>query len=82
MMRRTSVLLLLAALAALHAPAAAQETATGPMARQLTPILNARHWRYATWGAPVVSLTPGDTLFSWRADRRFVPASNAKLFTT
>ncbi|MFI5206802.1 MAG: D-alanyl-D-alanine carboxypeptidase/D-alanyl-D-alanine-endopeptidase [Gemmatimonadales bacterium] len=81
-MRRTKVLLLLAAMAALPAPGSAQETATGLLARQLTPILQARHWRRATWGALVVSLTRGDTLFSWNADRRFVPASNAKLFTT
>jgi D-alanyl-D-alanine carboxypeptidase/D-alanyl-D-alanine-endopeptidase (penicillin-binding protein 4) len=81
-MRRASVLLLLAAMATLPAPARAQERATGPLARQLTPILQARRWRRATWGALVVSLTHGDTLFSWNADRRFVPASNAKLFTT
>lgn len=76
------MLLLVAALAAVPAPAFTQETATGPLARQLTPILRARQWRRATWGALVVSLTHGDTLFSWNADRRFVPASNAKLFTT
>src|SRR5262249_1674874 len=60
----------------------AQERPQGPMARELAPILEARRWRYATWGALVVSLTRGDTLFSWRADRPFIPASNAKLFTT
>jgi len=60
----------------------AQERAQGPLARSLAPLFQGRAWRYATWGALVVSLTRGDTLLSYRADRRFVPASNAKLFTT
>src|SRR5579859_121264 len=81
-MRCTHVLLLATVMAALPSRAPAQEKATGPLARQLQPIIQARHWRRATWGALVVSLTRGDTLFSWNADRRFVPASNAKLFTT
>jgi len=60
----------------------AQERPEGPLARALAPLFQGRAWRYATWGALVVSLTRGDTLLSYRADRRFVPASNAKLFTT
>jgi D-alanyl-D-alanine carboxypeptidase/D-alanyl-D-alanine-endopeptidase (penicillin-binding protein 4) len=60
----------------------AQERPQGPLARMLGPLFEGRAWRHATWGALVVSLTRGDTLFSYRADRRFVPASNAKLFTT
>lgn len=63
-------------------PAVAQERPTGPLAARIAPLLETRPYRYATWGALVVSLTTGDTLFSWRADRRFLPASNAKLFTT
>jgi len=61
---------------------AAQDRPEGPLARQIAPLFEGRAWRDATWGALVVSLTRGDTLFAWRADRRFVPASNAKLFTT
>jgi D-alanyl-D-alanine carboxypeptidase/D-alanyl-D-alanine-endopeptidase (penicillin-binding protein 4) len=72
----------LAVLAALAAPARAQERPTGPLAHQLARYIEARRWHRAVWGALVVSLTRGDTLFSWRADQRFVPASNAKLFTT
>lgn len=36
----------------------------------------------AWWGAAVVNLNDGSTLFSHYADRSFVPASNTKLFTT
>jgi D-alanyl-D-alanine carboxypeptidase/D-alanyl-D-alanine-endopeptidase (penicillin-binding protein 4) len=60
----------------------AQERPSGPLATALQPFFGARTWRNATWGALVVSLTYGDTLFAWRADTRFTPASNAKLFTT
>ena len=72
------VLVLAATTGALHA----QERPQGPLARTLAPLFQGRAWRYATWGALVVSLTHGDTLLSYRADLRFVPASNAKLFTT
>jgi D-alanyl-D-alanine carboxypeptidase/D-alanyl-D-alanine-endopeptidase (penicillin-binding protein 4) len=71
----------LVVVAAAH-PLAAQERPTGPLAHQLAHFFEGRAWRAATWGALVVSLTRGDTLLSYHADRRFVPASNAKLFTT
>ncbi|MEQ1689856.1 MAG: D-alanyl-D-alanine carboxypeptidase/D-alanyl-D-alanine-endopeptidase [Gemmatimonas sp.] len=38
--------------------------------------------RNGTWGAMVVSLTRGDTLFARNADTRLVPASTMKLFTS
>ncbi len=38
--------------------------------------------RTGTWGAMVVSLTRGDTLFSRNADTRLLPASTMKLFTS
>ena len=60
----------------------AQDRPGGSLAPVLQPFFAARSWRNATWGALVVSLTYGDTLFSWRADTRLTPASNAKLFTT
>jgi len=63
-------------------PLAAQAAPRGPLAADLRPYFEGRTWRRASWGALVVSLTSGDTLFSWNADRRYVPASNAKLFTT
>ena len=80
-MRRAITAILFAAASvpqALHA----QDRPQGPLARTLAPMFQGRAWRHATWGALVVSLTRGDTLLSYRADRRFVPASNAKLFTT
>ncbi len=60
----------------------AQDRPTGILTRTIAPLFRGRTWRHATWGALVVSLTRGDTLFSYHADRRFLPASNAKLFTT
>ncbi len=38
--------------------------------------------RSGTWGALVVSLTRGDTLYSINADAELQPASNMKLYTT
>ncbi len=38
--------------------------------------------RSGTWGAIVISLTRGDTLYSINADAELQPASNMKLFTT
>jgi len=79
-MRSRTVLAFL--LLALAAPLAAQVAPRGPLAADLGPYFQSRAWSRATWGALVVSLTSGDTLFSWNADRRLIPASNAKLFTT
>jgi len=77
------VALCLGAAAAAPAPALrAQDRPSGILARAIAPQFRGRTWRHATWGALVVSLTRGDTLFSYHADRRFLPASNAKLFTT
>ncbi len=82
-MRLLRRLFLLGALASVRlAPLAAQERPTGPLTAELAPFMQARLWERAQWGALVVSLTHGDTLFSWHADQRFTPASNAKLFTT
>ena len=63
-------------------PLVAQDRPTGRLAPEISPLLQVHRYRHATWGALVVSLTTGDTLFSWRADQLLVPASNAKLFTT
>lgn len=46
----------------------------------LTTLLSART-RNGKWGAMVISLTRGDTLFSHAPDDRLVPASTMKLFT-
>jgi D-alanyl-D-alanine carboxypeptidase/D-alanyl-D-alanine-endopeptidase (penicillin-binding protein 4) len=72
----------LALVAAAPAGAPAQERPRGVLAPRIAPLLQARRYRYAEWGVLVVSLTRGDTLFAWHADRLLLPASNAKLFTT
>jgi len=80
---RHSALFLTAVLAGpLAGSAGAQEAPSGILAPRIAPLLRTHRYRNATWGALVVSLTRGDTLFAWRADRLMVPASNAKLFTT
>ncbi len=81
-MRPRLLALCLALAAAAPAPLAAQARPTGILARRIVPLFRGRSWRHADWGALVVSLSRGDTLFSYHADRRFLPASNAKLFTT
>lgn len=47
----------------------------------LTALLGSRT-RNGEWGAMVVSITRGDTLFAHGADRSLVPASTMKLFTS
>jgi D-alanyl-D-alanine carboxypeptidase/D-alanyl-D-alanine-endopeptidase (penicillin-binding protein 4) len=73
-------------------PAARKRAPVVPVLRFTTPrgasalgadlqsLLNART-RSGTWGAMVISLTRGDTLFSHAPDERLVPASTMKLFT-
>jgi D-alanyl-D-alanine carboxypeptidase/D-alanyl-D-alanine-endopeptidase (penicillin-binding protein 4) len=68
--------------ACLAAPMLAQDVPRGPLAGELGRFLQQPRFANAKWGALVVSLSRGDTLFTWNADRRLVPASNAKLFTT
>ncbi len=80
---RTRTLAAIVALAALDpAPARGQDRPRGVLSREIAPLLQTRRFRTASWGALVVSLTRGDTLFAWHPDRLMVPASNAKLFTT
>lgn len=54
---------------------------TAALASDLGTMLNARV-RSGRWGVLVVSLTRGDTLYSYNADEPLRPASNMKLFTT
>ncbi len=51
------------------------------LATDLSAFLAARV-RTGTWGVLVVSLSRGDTLYSYNADTRLLPASTMKLFTT
>lgn len=52
-----------------------------PLAGRLASLLNSKV-RNGTWGAMVVSLSTGDTLFSENAGLSLNPASNLKLYTT
>ena len=68
----------LAALALLAAPLHA-----ATLAEQIARLLDASTaTRTAFWGIRIVDLESGRTLFELNPDRGFVPASNAKLFTT
>ncbi|MEO2158416.1 MAG: D-alanyl-D-alanine carboxypeptidase, partial [bacterium] len=49
---------------------------------QISKLILPRVERSEDWGALVVSLEHGDTLFSYSKDRTLSPASNMKLFTT
>lgn len=54
----------------------------GPLKAALDPILDASPMENAWWGAVVVDVESGDVLYTRNGGRSFVPASNAKLFTT
>jgi D-alanyl-D-alanine carboxypeptidase/D-alanyl-D-alanine-endopeptidase (penicillin-binding protein 4) len=54
---------------------------TEALVSDLGTLLTARV-RSGEWGVLVVSLTRGDTLYSYRADELLQPASNMKLYTT
>ncbi|BAU41096.1 D-alanyl-D-alanine carboxypeptidase/D-alanyl-D-alanine-endopeptidase [Leptolyngbya sp. O-77] len=49
---------------------------------QLDALLNAEPVPRSRWGVLVRSLDTGDTLYAREADQFFIPASNAKIFTT
>ena len=51
------------------------------LTNDLRTLLDSRT-RNGSWGAMVISLTRGDTLFARNADTRMVPASTMKLFTS
>lgn len=63
------------------AEAEGSASADPTIAARLANLLNARI-RNGTWGAMVVSLTNGDTLFSRNAGAALNPASTLKLYTT
>ena len=49
---------------------------------RLHEVLNSYRWGEAKWGALVVSLDKGDTLFAFEPDRALAPASNVKVLTS
>ena len=77
----------LAALAALvlgwaAAPAAQPTRSAAALADRVDAVLDAEMFDDAYWGALAVDLETGEVLYERNAGRRFVPASNMKLFTT
>lgn len=54
----------------------------GALAAQLEAVITQPRFAGALWGAKVVSLDSGRTLFEHRPDLRLSPASNSKLYAT
>ncbi len=90
-----SGLFLVAALAAGPRPAEAQQAPTAPttapaseradvarFAARATAILSAAGADKGYWGVVVADAATGQVLYALNADHYFIPASNAKLFTT
>lgn len=78
-----------AAPASTPAPARSTTAAATPLAAAAAPALRARLDAYiaqprfasARWGVDVVDLATGKTVYAHAADKLFMPASNAKLYT-
>ncbi|HET9424817.1 MAG TPA: D-alanyl-D-alanine carboxypeptidase/D-alanyl-D-alanine-endopeptidase [Gemmatimonadaceae bacterium] len=63
------------------APSWARTEDPSQLAQRLTEALTSRT-RSGQWGAMVVSLTKGDTLFAQNADGQMLPASTMKMYTS
>ena len=77
------ILLLICLLAFSLFPALAQETPEPertPLERRILAIISEDPARQALWGVDVVSLRTGNRIASINAEKRFTPASTAKLF--
>ncbi|GAB5535189.1 MAG: D-alanyl-D-alanine carboxypeptidase/D-alanyl-D-alanine-endopeptidase [Rubricoccaceae bacterium] len=81
---RARAALVLAVAVACAAPAlVAQPTSSrSVLADQIDEVLDSEVFDDAYWGALVVDLNTGRTLYERNAMRRFIPASNMKLFST
>src|SRR5690349_19849243 len=64
------------------AAAGAQAPARAPLAGRIDAIVEAPEFRAVRWGVHVVALDTGETLYTRDAGRRFLPASNLKLYST
>jgi serine-type D-Ala-D-Ala carboxypeptidase/endopeptidase (penicillin-binding protein 4) len=67
------------------AKTAAADKKTSPkkdLTKEITAILEQPPLNHAHWGVDVVDLETGKALYSQNSDQLFLPASNAKLFTT
>ena len=82
MPRRSSLVALLVVLGWAAAPAAQPTRSPAALAERIDAVLDADAFDDAYWGALAVDLETGEVLYERNAARRFVPASNMKLFTT
>ncbi|HVG90229.1 MAG TPA: D-alanyl-D-alanine carboxypeptidase/D-alanyl-D-alanine-endopeptidase [Alphaproteobacteria bacterium] len=62
--------------------AAAKKPPKKDLAKEITSVITQPPLDRAHWGIDVVDLDTGKTLFAQNAEQLFLPASNAKLFTT
>ncbi len=79
-----AVLLLWAVLPGVAAEPASNSAAPanlGELRERIDSLFSEPRFVAAQWGARIVSLDTGKTLYSHQAEKLFVPASNAKLFT-
>jgi D-alanyl-D-alanine carboxypeptidase/D-alanyl-D-alanine-endopeptidase (penicillin-binding protein 4) len=60
-------------------PVHAQAAATEPLGGQVLDVIASGEWHRAHWGIDVRDAATGAEVFSYNADRLFVPASNLKL---
>ena len=81
----SSLLLVLIAFVLFLPAAVAQETrlsgSSRLLGRRILAVLQTKSAQKAHWGIQVTSVADGKQLVGWNADKRFVPASTAKLFT-
>ena len=75
-------MLCLAASLETGAAAAKKPAPKKDLAKEITAVITQTPLDRAHWGIDVVDLDTGKTLFSQNAEQLFLPASNAKLFTT
>src|SRR5260370_15203489 len=82
--RRRLMLLVLAPLLACHllASPAKKAPAKPSLGQHINSILRQEPLARAYWGIHIVELERGRVLYSQNSNQLFVPASNAKLFTT
>jgi len=71
--------LALAAAAIAVAPLHPQAPATLPAGDQVLDVISSGEWHRAHWGIDVRDAATGEAVFSYNAERLFVPASNLKL---
>lgn len=67
--------------AAIAQPAPAVAAAVAPLATRIDTFIAQSRFAHADWGIDVVSLDSGVTEYARNAEKLFVPASNAKLYT-